>query len=236
MKWMGYTVKAAVLGVLAGLVALQTSHLREKWQLEEQVDRLSQEKADLASFAERLQASRRVAQVDVVKQYPGPADSTVTVLLWQEIAEDGTLGRPLALEVQGEQIYFEGYVLKFDQSLLHAGAVENHKGASLVLFRRIFGNAQTPDSAREFDRLMGPPGLEGEGPGGDERELWTRFWDLTRNPGLAKESRVRVAQCEAPSVRMRTGEVWQLNLDAAGGLNLKKVADRRAAETSAVVP
>ena len=52
-----------------------------------------------------------------------------------------------------------------------------------------------------------------------------RFWELVESRVLAAEYGIRVAQCEAPAVRMKTGQVWEVTLDAPGGLNLKMVRD-----------
>ncbi|GAF74957.1 unnamed protein product, partial [marine sediment metagenome] len=53
-------------------------------------------------------------------------------------------------------------------------------------------------------------------------ELWQRFQDLMDDPALAAEYGVRVVQYEAPAVPLQPGQIWEVTLDAAGGLNLKK--------------
>jgi hypothetical protein len=47
------------------------------------------------------------------------------------------------------------------------------------------------------------------------------FWRMMEHPQLASQYGVRVAQCEAPAVILRKGQVWEITLDAAGGLNLR---------------
>ncbi len=236
------------LTVLAAVVLLGFSQLgrREVRQLTEQVNRLESENARLADFAQRLQASRRVAQVDVVKQYEDHEGRVVSVLLWQEIGADGVLGLPQAIQTFGRQVYFEGWVIKSDYARLaatetlgdHRGGlgaggvggagsvvtVKNGDGASVVLFRRIFGEQQTPDSVALL--TAAPPMLAGGRVKDEDAHLWERFWDLTVQPELAAQYGVRVAQVEAPAVRVSPGQVWEVTLDAAGGLNLRKAADR----------
>ena len=51
---------------------------------------------------------------------------------------------------------------------------------------------------------------------------------------LARQFGVRVAQAEAPSVRVKPGQVWEVTLDSAGGLNLKLLGLR--ADEPAQVP
>lgn len=47
------------------------------------------------------------------------------------------------------------------------------------------------------------------------------FWQMMENPQLASQYGVRVAQCEAPAAILRKGQVWEITLDAAGGINLR---------------
>jgi len=229
------TVVAAV--VLVGATQLGRREVR---QLTEQVSRLETENARLSSFAQRLQASRRVAQVDVVKQYQDRDGRIASVLLWQEIGPDGLLGRPVAIETLGRQVYFEGWVIKFDYDRLAAADTGSTSGpgggpggdadpgridgASVVLFRRVFGEQQSPDSVPTFD--CAPPMLSGGAATDEDARLWDLFWELTSQPDLATRYGVRVAQVEAPAVRISPGQVWEISLDAAGGLNLCKAGDR----------
>lgn len=231
MKWASFAIKIGLAVGVLGLAALELGHFQIA-RLSAKVDALEQEKKELLNFVDRLQASRRVAQVDIVKQYQDPLGRTVTVLLWQEIGTDGVLGRPFALEAVGTQIYFEGWIIKFDHERLRSD--EPEKGASLVWFRRIFGDKQTPDSAIELDRTLGPPSLSST-PDDEKRKLWERFWELTEHPVLARQMGVRVAQSEAPSVRVQPGQIWEVSLETAGGLNVR-ILGKRAEQAASDVP
>ena len=91
------------------------------------------------------------------------------------------------------------------------------------MFRRIFGDCQAPESVPEFDRSARPPLDEAGADGSLHAELWRRFWEMVDDPHLAREFGVRVAQCEAPAVPLNAGQVWEIALDAAGGLNLRRL-------------
>lgn len=174
-----------------------------------------------------------------------------TRIRWQEIVPDGLLGEPLEIEVVGALIYVEALVLKFSYDVLSGD--EPDVGASLALFRRVFGEQQAPQSGAELDRTPPPflagvlsevavPTATGTGKrvaiptartGGPaartprEQQLWRRFWEFVDNPQTAREFGVRVAQIEAPAAPMRTGQIWEVSLETAGGLNLRKLADHR---------
>jgi hypothetical protein len=220
MKWIKFTLACAVVIAAATFTAVKFGNLEAR-QLRAAVVELEQEKQRLLEYARRLSASRRVAQIDVVRQRVDDLGRTVSTLLWQEIGPDGTRGKPLAVETIGDLVYFESLVIKFDPHFVGEGDPE--RGTSLALFRRIFGQCQAPESVPELDRAARPPLDDPHCSGALHDELWRRFWDMVDDPQVAAEYGVRVAQVEAPAVPLRAGQVWELNLDAAGGLNLRRI-------------
>jgi len=224
MKWLKLAAASALV-LAAGVYTAIRLGDREVVQLQQKVDALEQERRRLLDYVRRLSAWRRVAQVDVIKQRRNERGQTVTTLLWQEIAADGTLGRPVALEAVGDLVYVEALVIKFAHELVGEGDPE--RGASVALFRRVFGDQQAPESVPEIDRAARPPGDAGRD-GQLLAELWARFWDLVENPELAARYGVRVAQCEAPAVRMQLSQIWEVTLDSAGGINLKLLTEDRS--------
>ena len=65
----------------------------------------------------------------------------------------------------------------------------------------------------EVDRVEG-------GPEGFQRSLWQRFWVLANDPAAAAKAGVRVAEGEAPRVKVVQGQVYELRLSGAEGLTL----------------
>lgn len=218
------TMGAGLL-VLGALFAATRFGAWEVGRLNRKVNQLEQEKAQLVRFAERLSASQRVAQINVLEQSVDDLGMPVTVLRWQEISADGLLGPPAVVEVYGKQVYVESLVIKFEHK--HVGDGDVGRSTSLAMFRRIFGDYQSPHSAPELDRYRPPPlaysGADSLAPG-----LWDRFWEMVDDPRVAKRYGVRVAQCEAPSVPMAAGQVWELSLDAAGGINFRRMDDGKS--------
>jgi hypothetical protein len=54
-----------------------------------------------------------------------------------------------------------------------------------------------------------------------EKRLWEQFWEIATNPRLAAAMGVRVAQGEAVYKPLRMGQVYELIVDAAGGMSLR---------------
>lgn len=226
MKWLRFVFGAVVVVAAAVFTAVQLGDW-ELRRLNRQNEELQREKATLLEFARRLSASRRVAQVTVDAQRQTP-DGLINTLTWQEIAADGAIGAPQKLETRGGLVYFEALVIKFNVTP-PAGPTPPDKAdeelpTSLALFRRVFGDGQSPASVAELDRTSRPPVRESANAAA-EAKLWSRFWEMVDDPRIADRFGVRVAQIEAPAVPVKAGQVWEVTLDAAGGLNVRKLSE-----------
>lgn len=219
MRWARFVIACMLTAASAAFVAVRFGDWRVQ-QLESAVVKLEKEKSDLRDFASRLSASRRVGQVNVLEQALDATNRMLTRLRWQEIGATGVLDEPREIEAVGKQIYFEAFVLKFEPTLVGTG--DKERGESLALFRRIFGDNQMPSSAIEFERAARPHTSTQPAKTNDDA-LWTRFWEFTENPQLASTFGVRVAQIEAPAISVSQGDVLEVTLDAAGGLNVRKM-------------
>jgi len=219
MRW-SRAIGGAAIAVLLLVITQQRFGASD---LTAKVDELEREKVRLIDYVRRLSTSRRVAQVTVLEQVRGELGSPVNRLLWQEIDADGIAADPLYVDAVGDLVYFEAYVIKFQHELVAQG--DPDRGTSLTLFRRVFGDRQAPDSVSMLDHPKARARDDLASPLAAEASLWTRFWELVDDPKLASEYGIRVAQCEAPAVRLQSGQVWEVTLDASGGLNLRKVRD-----------
>ncbi len=211
-------IGCAMLAVFAFVASDQLSAIKIR-RLESRIGELEKEMTELKLYADRIQASRRVAQVNVTEQRPGDANGPVTVLRWQQIGPDGALGPPEIVEVRGTQVYIEALVLKFEYDLI--GNAEKDRETNLALFRRAFGDYQAPITGYPLDQTAPTFTTASPSEFALQKQIWDRFWSFATDTELARQYGVRVAQIEAPSMRMTTGQVWEITLDAAGGLNMK---------------
>lgn len=205
--------------IVALLFAVTQYGNREVHDLRGQVSELQEERTKLVQYAERLSASQRVAQVNVLSQQSDDAGQPVTTLRWQGLGANGVLGDPVEVTVLGRQVYFEALVIKFDHE--HVAGAEPGRSTSLALFRRVFGELQPPTTGVPVGRAAALPLAVSDEP--TSLVLWDRFWNLAEDPAEAKRYGVRIAQCEAPGIVVEPGQVWEVTLDAAGGLNLKRL-------------
>jgi hypothetical protein len=66
-----------------------------------------------------------------------------------------------------------------------------------------------------------------------QQRLWTHFWEIATNPKLARDMGVRVAQGEAVYKPVRKGQVYELVLDAVGGMSMIPIEDEKKAVRAA---
>ncbi len=218
---------AVMVGSSAGIfMALKPSETDRLWQ---ENSALRQENRQLQESIGRLTLETRVAEVRVVDQiHEGdlvngqPAEQTTTTL---EFIEFDRMQRPLPPRkfiIEGDVVYFDSLVLKFDYEDVALG--DALRGKSLLMFRRIFGEHQNPVDGYYLDPENDIPDVYRVDPDPSEleRKLWSRFWDYMEDDKLRAQDGVRIVQIEAPAVKMSRGQVWVLTHQATGDLNLEE--------------
>jgi hypothetical protein len=75
--------------------------------------------------------------------------------------------------------------------------------------------------------VVDAPGERPEAYGGSremselEKQIWNEFWQIANDPKKASELGIRAAHGEAPSMKLKKGEVYSLTLRASGGLTIQ---------------
>jgi hypothetical protein len=207
--WILAALVIVVVGVaLYNYLSIEEQHRREIAQLQEVI--------------KRLNAEKRVAQL-VVKERVTEDDGRVrTSFDFLEWDREGKPLPPVSGTAFGSETYVEGLVIKFENEYVEKG--DALKGSTIVLFRRIFGSAQAPDLGCPIDSGAegGVPNIyrvSGK-PSPFEADLWKRFWYYAEHPEEAEKLGVRVAQIEAVGGRLVPGAVYNVSVEAKGGMNL----------------
>jgi hypothetical protein len=118
-------------------------------------------------------------------------------------------------------LYVDSLVVKFDDVLVEQG--DPLRATSLCHFRRLFGEYQQPSEGTMLDA----PGERPAAYGGDEKmsaleqEVWRDFWSVANDPKRAASLGIRAAHGEAPSMKLKPGEVYRVTLRASGGLTIQ---------------
>ena len=193
-------------------------------RISELEDELSIKEIQLGFLRER----RRVASIEVLEQRqdPGRPGGQVTRFNFQELDPNGKpYSEGNGYEIDGDLLYIDALVIKFDDTFVESNDLL--RGSSLLLFRRLFGEHQSPadgfviDSVGQFPRAYSPE----EGAPPFHRDLWKRFWDYALDPEMVRESGVRAMQGEAPFIKLAPGKKYEVDLRTSGGLTIRAQAD-----------
>ena len=172
------------------------------------------------AMIERLNRSRRVAHIQVLDQQVAPDGEVLwTDLLLIELDDDGSELAHQQFTLPGDVLFVDAWSVKFH----HEDVADGHplRGQTLVLLRRLYSDRMAPIDGYPLD-VPGaiPPGYATGELAEFEKRGWEHFWELATDPAAAAAMGVRVAQGEAVYKPVRPGHVYELIVDAAGGMSL----------------
>jgi hypothetical protein len=222
----------AVLRTLIVAVALSAVVLLGFWKLRSDVDQRAIEElkqlndemrariAQKEAMIERLGRNRRLAHLQVVEQrWNDQGKVAETDLLFIELDEDGAELDRQSITVPGDVLFVDTWTVKFGQEDVAVGHPLH--GRTLVLFRRIYSDLMRPIDGIALDTPGAvPPAYATTKRGQFEQRVWEHFWRIATDAELAEAMGVRVAQGEVVYKPVREGQVFELSVDAAGGINL----------------
>lgn len=171
-----------------------------------------------------LKLRHRLARIEVLDQQVNDASQTITQIRFYEIGEAGqVLGEPVELEIEGDRVYVEYLVVKFDDKYIEDADLE--RGTSICLLERIFGEKQEPEKGYVIDRVgTRPTSYERGTPMSEfEERIWRDFWTISNDRERAQELGIRASHAQAPSIRVEPGGVYELDVRATGDVSLQRI-------------
>jgi hypothetical protein len=204
--------------VLAPSRALQ----RQLAEREAEIRALTERNQALEAAIRLLRHTERRARLVVLDQGSTTDGVVRTRVRFTELdAQGDPIGEPRELSLDGDEIYVDALVIKFEDTSVIAG--DALKGKALLLFRRIFTDRRRPAEGEVLDREgQMPQSYAAErAPTAFERELWARFWELANDPEEAKRRGVRALHGEAVSTRLRRDRIYSITLRSTGELTIQ---------------
>lgn len=170
-----------------------------------------------------LKLRHRIAHLRVVDQSENAETGLVTSKVeFFEVDEEGkpVSETPQTFDVVGDRVYIECLVVKFDDAYIEQNALD--RNTAICLFQRIFGEHQEPKDGFPIDQVgTSPAAYARYGETSDfEKRIWADFWNIANNPAKAKELGIRAAHADAPSIRVREGVTYELELRTTGEFTL----------------
>ena len=170
---------------------------------------------------DRLQRTRRMARLEILDQQlnsAGEAQETTARLI--ELDDRGAELARQEFTIPGAVLFVDAWTVRFDyERVAHA---DPFAGQTLVLLRRIYSDQIPPREGQPIDTPGGiPAGYAVSDEARFERAVWRGFWNIATNAERARELGIRVAQGEAVYKPVKRGEVYDLVIEASGGMTLK---------------
>lgn len=219
-----------VFGGVVGLFMWRGLLDRER-QLLGEIERLegvmAAELAVRDAMIERLGRTSRLARVRILSQEVDPAGRIEsTRLRFVELDDDGAELARRDYELPGDVLFIDAWTVRFEHERVARG--DPFAGRSLVLFRRIYSDRMQPLEGFPIDTPGGvPEGYAVTEHARFERAMWTRFWRLATDAEEARRMGVRVAQGEAVYKPVRTGQLFDVVAESAGGLTLVPIDEEQ---------
>ncbi|WP_425398359.1 hypothetical protein [Aeoliella sp.] len=188
------------------------------------IDELQEDLDRVETAVRLLKLRRRLAKIDVLDQTTDDEGAVSTKVRFTEVSDDGQqVGEPADFAIEGDRIYVEYLVVKFDDQYIEEADLE--RGTAICLFERIFGEKQEPGEGFVIDRVGSRPNSYARGSVTSEFEqkIWDDFWTIANDRDKAAELGIRATQAVAPSIRMEQGATYELDLRATGEFSLQRV-------------
>jgi cell division protein FtsB len=200
----------------------------------EEVEKLNREVATKVAQIEKLETAmhllktdQRLAQLRVVNIDRDEKGKAIkSQLEFVELSPQGEpLSKPKQVELLGDVIYVDNWIIKFDDRYVEKGDIE--RGTSLCLFRRVFSEDTLPSEGIALDEVgMRPQAYSRGGAMSEfEKKLWGDFWEFANDPKKAAEMGIRAANGEAVSIKVREGKTYSISLRASGGLSIAPIEE-----------
>ncbi len=166
----------------------------------------------------RLEFERRIADF-VVSDQSVVDGKRHTTLLMVEYDKAGNALPPRSFNVIGNKVHVDAYVVKFNPDDVRRD--DKLRGKALLLFEKIYGDAQAPaDGARIDPPADAPEIYRDTNPrlSSFEQKLWADFWRLVTDETYRKEFGVNVAYGSGVFFPAETGKRYTLTLAANGNV------------------
>ncbi len=218
-----------VIGGLAWWTLDRESRLRA--EIADLETRMAAEVAARDAAIERLGRDRRLARIEVLDRIEGTeGEDPRTALRFIELDDEGRELARRDLEVPGEIVHIDGWTARFPAGKVASGD-DPLRERTLVLLRRVYSDSMAPRDGIPLDTPGAiPDGYAGSEAVRFEQAIWKRFWTLATDPDAARSAGLRVAQGESVYKPMHPGDVFELRVEAVGGMTLVPL-DRQVAVT-----
>jgi hypothetical protein len=149
-----------------------------------------------------------------------------TVVRFVETARDDRLKTVLEkeYEIQGDTVHFDALVVTFSDQ-----AVMDGKERSLYLWRRVYGENQTPAEGYAIEEEGAAPARYADLLGrlrlSERKIFWNAIWDLANDPEALQRHGIKAIYGNAVYKKLRPGLIYVFKISPTGQLYPETVPD-----------
>jgi hypothetical protein len=214
------------LAKVEGDLAAASRQIQEKdAQIQEQgqeIEALHTEVDKLNTSLKLLKVENRVARLTAVDQTKDEETGEISTLIeFVELNDEGhPIDNPKQFRINGDIVYIDGWVVKFDDKYVENADLE--KGTALILLKRIFGSGQKPDDGYPLDEVGSAPRAYARGGkmSDFEKGIWDNFWSLAASPDKWPELGIRNLSGDAKYTKVTKGKSYRFSIRSTGETNL----------------
>ncbi|MFA5689372.1 MAG: hypothetical protein WC959_09540 [Kiritimatiellales bacterium] len=185
--------------------------LHENKKLQQSLSYLTTE--DQIGFAKVIQREVRAGQV-------------FSTIRFVETARDNKLAPVLVreYEIEGDTVYFDALIVTFSDQ-----AVMDGKARALYLWRRVYGESQSPADGFMIEEPGAPPAryddLLHRLKLSDRQLFWKAIWDLSNDPDALQRYGIKAIYGNAVYKKLQPGLIYVFKISAAGQVYPETVPD-----------
>ncbi len=239
VKTINSVVRTAILLALLGIFAylgyfvyakyvqpgFEAERIRQAMNaLQVRFDQQSEELAKTQTALKLIKVDHRKAFIKILEK--GTEQNSGEPYFDVEFIEVDKAGRaisaPRQFRLRGSLMFVDSWVVKFDDKYIEQA--EDLRGASLCVFKSIWGDIDGRKEGHSLDRVDGEnrTAYETAEPMSEfERKIWEDFWEVANNPHRQAEMGIRANHGQVNYLRVEPGMVYEVDLRASDGLTLR---------------
>lgn len=212
---------------IADLATLKEDFEKQEMLLQEskkELAKVTELNERMATSMKLLKVDKRVANIKVLSIEKDEGGNPLMELSFTEVGGDGKeIGISKNYTIKGDKFYVDGWVVAFEDKYIEQA--DELRGASLFVFKSIYGNDETPrDAQRLDDDSQSRPGIyEDDRKSEFEQKIWSDFWGVCNDNHKQQELGIRASHGQSTYIAGQEGKTYQIEIRASGSTGIKIV-------------
>ncbi len=220
-------IGATILGLL-GWYGYKFVDTRQRVQkLQHRVKAQKQTITRLKTEMKLLKTDHRVARLTVLEQFrPEHQNQIHTRIRFSELNEKNeVIDSPRTFTVKSPVVYVDGWIVKFKDKFIQKE--QTHRSSSMLLFRRIYGQKQSPESGSQLDRPGNVPKIYHPSDASNHLidKIWSDFWKVANDRKQIKEYGIRAIHGTTGYMKVEPGRTYRVSLRSSGDISIVPIPE-----------